>query len=88
MTCEGVDVQNRAFINAAGIGVERSPSRPSRFIPDAHWIGGWVSPKTGLDDVERRKILLFEGIELRPIGRPARSQSLYRPNPYWSKYIL
>jgi hypothetical protein len=25
--------------------------------PVAHWIGGWVGPRTGLDKVERRKIL-------------------------------
>jgi hypothetical protein len=28
--------------------------------------------------VERRKILLLPGLELRPLGRPARSQSPYR----------
>jgi hypothetical protein len=39
-----------------------------------------VGPKTGLDDVERRKILPLPGLELRPLGRPIRSQSLYRLN--------
>jgi hypothetical protein len=24
--------------------------------PDTHWIGGWVSPKAGLDAVSKRKI--------------------------------
>jgi hypothetical protein len=28
--------------------------------------------------VERRKILPLPGLELRPLGHPARSQSLYR----------
>jgi hypothetical protein len=37
-----------------------------------------VGPRTGLDDVERRKILSLPGVELRPLGRPARCQSLYR----------
>jgi hypothetical protein len=37
-----------------------------------------VSPRTGLGDVERRKSLPLPGLELRPGGRPARSQSLYR----------
>jgi hypothetical protein len=37
-----------------------------------------MSPRTGLDDMERRKILLVPELELRPLGRPARSQSLYR----------
>jgi hypothetical protein len=37
-----------------------------------------VGPKAGLDDVEKRKFLIVPGFELRPLGRPARSQSLYR----------
>jgi hypothetical protein len=37
-----------------------------------------VDPRVGLDDVERRKFLKLRGFELRPLGRPARSQSLYR----------
>jgi hypothetical protein len=40
-------------------------------------IGGWVDPRTGLDDMERRKIFPLTGLKLRPLSRPARSQSLY-----------
>jgi hypothetical protein len=32
----------------------------------------------GLDDVERRKLLILPGLEIRPLGRLARNQSLYR----------
>jgi hypothetical protein len=46
--------------------------------PRTHWIGGWVDPRTGVDDVERRQILLLPGLKLRPLGRPAHRQSLYR----------
>jgi hypothetical protein len=46
--------------------------------PGTHWIGGWVDPRAGMDDVERRKFLTLPGLELRPIGLPARNQSLYR----------
>jgi hypothetical protein len=42
-----------------------------RFIPDTHWIG-WVDPRAGLDDVEKRKFLTLPGLELQPQGRPAR----------------
>jgi hypothetical protein len=35
-------------------------------------------PRTGLDDVEKRKFLTLLGFEFQPLGRPARSQSLYR----------
>jgi hypothetical protein len=43
------------------------------------------------DDVEKSKFLTLPGLELRPLGRPARSQSLYRlhyPGSYdlWSLY--
>jgi hypothetical protein len=31
-----------------------------------------------MDDVEKRKFLTLPELELRPLGRPARSQSLYR----------
>jgi hypothetical protein len=45
-----------------------------------HWIGGWLLavPRLGLDAVKKRKILTILGLELRPLVRPARSQSLYR----------
>jgi hypothetical protein len=45
--------------------------------PGTHWIGGWEGPRTGLDDVERRKIFTVPGLEHHLLGRPARSQSLY-----------
>jgi hypothetical protein len=32
----------------------------------------------GLDDVEKRKFLTLPRLKVRPLGRPARSQSLYR----------
>jgi hypothetical protein len=37
-----------------------------------------VGPRAGLNDVEKRKFLTLPGLELPPLRRPARSQSLYR----------
>jgi hypothetical protein len=37
-----------------------------------------VGPRTGLDNVEKRKLLTLPGFELRTLRRPASSQSLYR----------
>jgi hypothetical protein len=37
-----------------------------------------VGPNAVLDDVENRKFLTLPELELRPLGSPARSQSLYR----------
>jgi hypothetical protein len=44
---------------AALVGGEWSASRPGRFTPgeiapSTHWTGGWVGPRAGLDDVEKR----------------------------------
>jgi hypothetical protein len=45
-----------------------------------------VGPRTDLNDLEKRKILPLLGLELRPIGRPSRSQSYTDwaiPAPNW-----
>jgi hypothetical protein len=65
-----------------GISWSWSASRPDRFIPGekapgTHWIGGWVDPRAGLDDMEKRKFLTLPGLEPRVLYRPARSQSDY-----------
>jgi hypothetical protein len=64
-------------------GGEWSASYPGRYTPEerasgTHWIGGWVGPRAGVDDVEKRKFLTLLGLEFRPLGHPTRSQSLYR----------
>jgi hypothetical protein len=48
-----------------------SASRPDRLTPgerapDSHLIGGWVGPRTGLDVVQKRKILPLPEIQPRP----------------------
>jgi hypothetical protein len=79
----GVDVQIHIFLTSAIVAGEWSASRPCRFTlaeraPGTHWIGGWVDPRAGLDAVEKRKFFILPGLKLRPLSRPARSQSLYR----------
>jgi hypothetical protein len=39
---------------------------------------GWVGPRAGLNDVEKRKFFILPRLELWPFGCPACSQSLYR----------
>jgi hypothetical protein len=39
-----------------------------------------VGPRAGMDEVKKRKFLTLRGLEVRPLGRPARSQALYRLN--------
>jgi hypothetical protein len=50
---------------------------PGERAPGTQWRGGWVDPRAGLDDVEKRKFLTLPGLELQPLGRPAHSQSVY-----------
>jgi hypothetical protein len=46
---------------------------PGKEPPGTHWIGGWLDLRADLDDLEKRKFLILPGLELRPLGRPARS---------------
>jgi hypothetical protein len=60
------------FLTSALAGGEWSASCPGRFTfgeiaPGAHWIG-WVEPRAGLDDVEKRKFMTLLGLKLRPLG--------------------
>jgi hypothetical protein len=71
---EGVDVKVHIFLTSAFAGNEWLASRPGRFTPGeispgTHWIGGWVDPTAGLDDVEKT----LPRLELRPFGLRARS---------------
>jgi hypothetical protein len=45
---------------------------PGERAPSTHWIGGWLGPTADLEDIEKRDS------NSAPLGRPARSQSLYR----------
>jgi hypothetical protein len=40
------------------------PLYPWERAPGTHWIGGWVDPRAGLDDVEKRKFFTLPGLEL------------------------
>jgi hypothetical protein len=78
-----VGVKIHIFLASALVGGDWSASRPCRFIPGeratgTHWIGRWMDPRVDLDEAEKRKFLTLPGLELRPLGRPACSQSLYR----------
>jgi hypothetical protein len=73
----GVDVYIHIFLTSALAGGEWSTSRPGRFTagertPSTHWIGGWVDPRAGQDDLEKRKFFTLPGLEIRPLGRAVR----------------
>jgi hypothetical protein len=52
-TYGGVDVQIHIFLTSALVGGEWSASRPCRFTPGTHFIGGWVDPRAGLDKLKQ-----------------------------------
>jgi hypothetical protein len=52
----GVEVELHAFLTSTLDGSEWLASRPAHSTPGAHWIRGWVGPRTGLDAVVNRKI--------------------------------
>jgi hypothetical protein len=61
-TFEGPDVWIHIFLISTLARGEWSASRPGRFTPgerapSTHWLGGWLDPRAGLDDVEKRKLL-------------------------------
>jgi hypothetical protein len=65
----GVDVEVHIFLTSALVGGEWSASGHGRFTPgertpSTHWIGGWVGPRASLNDVEMRKFLTLQGLEL------------------------
>jgi hypothetical protein len=68
----GVGVWIHICLTSALAGDEWSASRPGSFTPCTHWIGGWVNPKAGLDDLKKRTFWTLPRLELRPLGRPAR----------------
>jgi hypothetical protein len=78
----GVHVHIHIFLTSALAGGEWSVLRPGSFTSGekahgSHWIGGWVDPRAGdLDDVEKRNFFTLLGLELRPLHRRARNQSL------------
>jgi hypothetical protein len=49
---------------------------PGEIARGTHWMGGWMDLRSGLDDMEKYKFLILPGLELRPLGPPASSQSL------------
>jgi hypothetical protein len=55
----GVGVQIHIFLTSVLVGGEWSSPCPDRFTPgerapSTHWMGDWVSPRSGLYDVEKR----------------------------------
>jgi hypothetical protein len=55
----GVDLWIQVFLTSALVGGEWSASRSGRFTSverdrSTHWIGGWVDPRAGLEDVGKK----------------------------------
>jgi hypothetical protein len=66
------------FLTSVLLGHEWSASRFGHITPDTRWIGGCLDPRVTLNYMEKKELLTLPGLELRPLGRPDRNQSLYR----------
>jgi hypothetical protein len=78
-----MDVWADVFLISVPLEVSGQLGAPAALVPETenpstHGIGGWVGPRAGLHDMEKRKILIVQGLELRLLGHPAHNQSLYR----------
>jgi hypothetical protein len=65
------------FLDLTLVGGERSVPHPGRFTPwararGAHWIGGWMDPRAGLDMKQRKFLLSRAGCSksLHPLRYP------------------
>jgi hypothetical protein len=57
---------------------------PGKIAPFTHWIGCWVGPSTGLDDVEKRKFLALPGLN----SDPSAVQSEIRYAIFFSRFLV
>jgi hypothetical protein len=81
-TYGGVDIHPHVFFISALVASKWPASRLSHFTPwerapGTDWIGWWMGPRTGLDEVGGRKILPLPGLGLRPTSRPVHNELLY-----------
>jgi hypothetical protein len=64
--------QNHVFLIPTAVQGGWSASHASRFTPGetapgTHWLGGWVGPRAGLDDMEKWKFLLPPELKSDPL---------------------
>jgi hypothetical protein len=81
----GVDVHTHAFSAVALMEANGELHAPAAIplekeLPPhgTHWPGGWVGPRTGPHDLQKRIFLALLGLELGLLGRLAHSLSPYR----------
>jgi hypothetical protein len=72
----GVDAYTHVFLTSALVGGKWWASRPGHFTPGekapgTDWTEGWVSPRSGKDDMEERKFLTLTGLKLRLLFKEA-----------------
>jgi hypothetical protein len=88
----GVDVQIHIFLNLALVGDEWSASRHCRFTPGemargTHWIRGWVGPRGGFDDMEKKNSWPYRDSDSEPsVVQPAASRHTDYAIPFLLPY--
>jgi hypothetical protein len=72
-----VDVQSHVLSTSTLVGSEWLASRSDCFTqgevaPGTHWLGGWMGPRGGLDDIEKWTFFTLPGLEL-PVSTLSRN---------------
>jgi hypothetical protein len=67
----GVDIEIHIFLTSALLEVSGQLHAPAslptgKAPPGTHWLWGWVDPRAGLDDLEKRKFLTLP--RLQPVA--------------------
>jgi hypothetical protein len=83
-TCVRVDVWIHAFLTSALVAGDWSDSSLCSFAPveiaaGTHTTEGWVDLRTGVRDVEKRKMSPLLGLKFRHLRSPACIEQLCRP---------
>jgi hypothetical protein len=88
---EGMGVWMNIFLTLALVEGEWSASRPGCFAlgqraRGTHSIGGWMGSRAGLDDVEKRKFVIYRDSNSQPIASRYTDYSI--PAPIVARYKL
>jgi hypothetical protein len=63
------------------VSFKPQPLYPRGKNPFTHWIGSWVGPRAGLDEVQNKKFLTLPEHEPLPVVQPVASRYTYNAIP-------
>jgi hypothetical protein len=90
---DGLLLRYEVFLTSALVGCECLASRlgsftPRETAPNTSWIGGYVSPRADLEDVEKTKFLTLPGLENSPVASRYTHCAIPAPYDYHVKKVI